>query len=130
MLALSPTVISDTWKLGVAKKEIFFNGKTKDQITFAVQGPVGIRKGHADVTAVNSYTYSEDANGDVTANPVSSTERVNLASGKRQTDLVMGYSVSVNNTTYAGINFAKQFNVGGVAGLTGNAVGVMVRSVF
>jgi len=130
MLALSPTVISDTWKLGVAKKEIFFSGKTKDQVTFAVQGPVGIRKGHADVTAVNSYTYSEDANGDVTANPVSSTERVNLANSKRQTDLVMGYSVSVNNTTYAGINIAKQFNVGGVAGLTGNAVGVMIRSVF
>ena len=130
MLSLSPTVISDTWKLGLAKKEIFFSGKTKDQVTFAVQGPVGIRKGYADVTAINSYTYSEDTSGDVTANPVSSTERINLASGRRQTDLVLGYSVSVGNATYAGINYAKQFNVGGVVGQTGNAVGVMVRSVF
>lgn len=130
MLSLSPTVISDTWKLGIAKKEIFFSGKTRDQFTFAVQGPVGIRKGYADVTAINSYTYSEDASGDVTASPVANTERVNLATGRRQTDLVLGYSVSIGNATYAGINYAKQFNVGGVAGQTGSAVGVMVRSVF
>jgi hypothetical protein len=129
MLALSPTVISDTWKVGLAKKDIFFSGKTKDQVTFAVQGPVGVRKGYADVTAVTGYTYS-GSEDDVTANPVITTERVNLASGKRQTDLVLGYNVSVGNTTYAGINFAKQFNVGGVSGQTGTAVGVMVRSVF
>jgi hypothetical protein len=129
MLALSPTVISDTWKVGLAKKDIFFSGKTKDQVTFAVQGPVGVRKGYADVTAVTGYTYS-GTEDDVTANPITSTERVNLASGKRQTDLVLGYNVSVGNTTYAGINFAKQFNVGGVSGQTGTAVGVMVRSVF
>lgn len=129
MLALSPTIISDTWKVGLAKKDIFFSGKTKDQVTFAVQGPVGVRKGYADVTAITGYTYSGDEE-DVTANPITSKERVNLASGKRQTDLVLGYNVSVGNTTYAGINFAKQFNVGGVSGQTGTAVGVMVRSVF
>jgi hypothetical protein len=129
MLALSPTVISDTWKVGLAKKDIFFSGTTKDQVTFAVQGPVGVRKGYADVTAVTGYTYS-GADEDVSANPVTSTERVNLASGKRQTDLVLGYTVNVGNTTYAGINFARQFNVGGVSGQTGTAVGVMVRSVF
>lgn len=128
MLALSPSVISDTWKVGLAKKDIFFSGKTKDQVTFAVQGPVGVRKGYADVTAVTNYTYSGDE--DVTANPTITTERVNLASGKRQTDLVLGYTVNTGNTTYAGINFARQFNVGGVSGQTGTAVGVMVRSVF
>lgn len=129
MLALSPTVISDTWKVGLAKKDIFFSGKTKDQVTFAVQGPVSVRKGYADVTAVTGYSYSGEGE-DVTANPVSSSERINLASGKRQTDLVLGYSVSLGHTTYAGINFAKLFNVGGLSGQTGTAVGVMVRSVF
>jgi hypothetical protein len=129
MLALSSTIISDTWKVGLAKKDIFFSGKTKDQVTFAVQGPVSVRRGYADVTAVTGYTYS-GADDNVTASPTSTTERVNLANNTRQTDLVLGYNVSVGNTTYAGINFARQFNVGGMSGQTGNAVGVMVRSVF
>lgn len=127
-LAVAPTLVSDTWKLGLAKKDIFFSGKTRDQFTVALHGPVAIRRGYADVSAINGYTYSGEEDN-VSATPTTATERVNLASGKRQTDLIVGYSVSVNNTTYAGINFAKQFNIGG-SGQTGNAVGVMVRSVF
>lgn len=129
LLALSPTIVSDTWKLGFAKKNVFFTGKTRDQLTFAVQAPVGVRKGYADVTGVTGYTYS-GSDDDVSATPVITTERVNLASGKRQTDLVLGYSVSVGNSTYAGINIARQFNVSGQAGQTGTALGLMVRSVF
>ena len=128
-LAVSPTLVSDTWKVGLSKKDIFFSGKTQDQFTVALHGPVAIRRGYADVSAINGYTYSGEEDN-VSATPTTATERVNLASGKRQTDLIVGYSVSVNNTTYAGINFAKQFNIGGIAGQTGNAVGVMVRSVF
>lgn len=130
MLAVSPTMISDTWKIGFAKKDIFFSGKTQDQLTFAVHGPVAIRKGYADVTAVNSYTYTDNTDGTATANPVSNTERVNLASGMRQTDLILGYSVNIGTSTYAGVSIAKQFNVGGIAGQTSNAVGAVVRSVF
>ena len=130
LLSVAPLLVSDTWKLGVARKEIFFSGKTKDQLSVAIHGPVAVRKGHADVTAVTGYTYTIDPAGTTTANPTTTTERVNLASGLRQTDLVVGYSVSVGNTTYAGVSVAKQFNVGGIAGQTGNAVGVVVRSLF
>lgn len=128
-LAVGPKLISNTWKLGIAKKEIFFTGKSKDQLTLSVHGPVTIRRGYADVTAVTGYNYngSEDA---VVATPIMSTERVNLAQGQRQTDMILGYSVSINNRAYAGINVARQFNVGGVSGQTGNAVGVMIRNVF
>jgi hypothetical protein len=129
MLALSPTIISDTWKLGIAKKEIFFSGSTQDQLTLAVHGPVAVRRGSADVTAVTGYTYS-GAEDDVTANPIISKQRVNLAAGQRQQDLILSYSVSVSNKTYAGISVAKQFNVGGIGGQTGSAFGLMVRSVF
>ena len=129
LISLSPTMVSDTWKLGFAKKDIFFSGKTRDQLTLAVQAPVSVRKGHADVTGVTGYTYS-GADDDVSATPVITTERVNLASGRRQTDLVLGYNVSVGNKTYAGINIARQFNVSGQAGQTGTALGFMVRSVF
>ena len=129
LLKLSSTVISDTWRLGVAKKEIFYTGKTTDQLTFAVQGPVSVRKGYADVTGVTSYTYS-GTEDDVSATPVISTERLNLAGGVRQTDLVLGYSVNVANKTQIGFNIARQFNVSGQQGVTGTAVGVMVRSSF
>lgn len=129
MLAVSPRLISDTWKLGLAKKELFFSGRTKDQLTLAIHGPVSIRRGHADVTAVTGYSYS-GSEDEVTANPITTTERVNLANGRRQSDLILGYSVSISNHTYAGINVARQFNIGGISGQNGSAVGVMVRSVF
>jgi hypothetical protein len=129
LLKLSSTVISDTWRLGVAKKEIFYSGKTTDQLTFAVQGPVSVRKGHADVTGVTGYTYS-GTEDDVSATPVISTERLNLAGGVRQTDLVLGYSVNVANKTQMGFNIARQFNVSGNQGVTGTAVGMMMRSSF
>lgn len=128
LLTLSPTLVSDTWKIGFTKKEIFFTGKAKDQLTVALHGPVNVRRGHADVTAVTGYTYSgEDDN--VTAAPVITAERVNLASGRRQTDMILGYSVSVGNNTYAGVSVARQFNIGGT-GYSANAVGLVVRSLF
>lgn len=129
LLSLSPTIVSDSWKLGVARSEVFFTGKTKDQFTVALQGPVSIRKGHADVTAVTGYTYSGDE-FDVTATPVTSTERVNLATGTRPMDLVMGYIVSTSNMSMVGVNVARQFNIGGQPGATGNAVNIMARVMF
>ena len=129
MIQVSPTVISDTWKLGVAKKEVFFNGKTKDQFTFAVQGPASIRKGYAQVTAITGYTYS-GAEDDVTASPVTNSERVNLANGTRQMDLVAGYSISTGPFNFAGVSIAKQFNVNGQPGKDGYAVNVMTRWAF
>lgn len=128
LLAVSPTLISDTWKLGVAKKNVFFSGKNTDRVTVALQGPVAIRKGHADVTAITGYTYSGEGD-DVSANPVTATERVNLANGRQQMDMVLGYSVNVGSNTFAGINIAKQFNIGNTT-QTGTAVGLMIRSVF
>jgi hypothetical protein len=129
MLSLSPTIVSDSWKLGIAKRELFFKGKTTDQLTFAVQGPVSIRKGYADVTAVTGYTYS-GAEDDVSASPVSSTERVNLANGTRQMDLVMGYSVSTGQSSFTGVNVAKQFNQNGQPGVNGYAVSLVHRMAF
>lgn len=129
LLALSSTVISDTWKLGLAKKEIFFSGKTTDQFTLALQGPVSVRKGYADVSGVTGYTYS-GSDEDVTATPVMGTERINLAKGQRQTDLVMGYSINIGNSATAGVNLARQFNVNGQAGANATALGMMVRAVF
>lgn len=129
LLNLSSTVISDTWKLGLSRKEIFFAGKTTDQFTVALQGPVGVRRGHADITGVNGYTYS-GAEEDVTATPVLGSERINLAKGQRQTDLVMGYSVNIGNATTAGINVARQFNVHGQLGVDATTLGLMFRTAF
>jgi hypothetical protein len=125
-LAVAPTLISDTWKLGLAKKDIFFSGKTQDQFTVALHGPVAIRRGYADVSAVTGYTYSGEEDN-VTATPITSTERVNLASGRRETNLILGYSVQVQNQTYVGFAVGRQFNANGV---NGNTVAFTARSVF
>ena len=127
MIALSPTLVSDTWKLGIAKNNIFFSGKTNDKLSLSVQGPVAVRRGHADVTAVTGYNYTTDAEDNTFATPMSSTERVNLASGKRETNLILGYNVQVQNQTYVGFAVGRQFNANGV---NANTVAFTARSVF
>jgi subtilisin family serine protease len=127
MIALSPTLVSDTWKLGIAKNNIFFNGKTNDKLSLSVQGPVAVRKGYADVTAVTGYNYTTDAEENTTATPITSTERMNLASGRRETNLILGYTVQVQNQTYVGFAVGRQFNANGV---NGNTVAFTARSVF
>ena len=127
MIALSPTLVSDTWKLGIAKNNIFFSGKTNDKLSLSVQGPVAVRRGHADVTAVTGYNYTTDTEDNTSATPISSTERVNLALGKRETNLILGYNVQVQNQTYVGFAVGRQFNANGV---NANTVAFTVRSVF
>lgn len=127
MIALSPTLVSDTWKLGIAKNNIFFSGKTNDKLSLSVQGPVAVRRGHADVTAVTGYNYTTDTEDNTSATPISSTERVNLASGKRETNLILGYNVQVQNQTYVGFAVGRQFNANGV---NANTVAFTARSVF
>jgi hypothetical protein len=130
MVQLGSTVISDSWKLGVAQSNIFFGGKTKDTLSLAVATPVAVRRGHANVTGVTGYTYTDNADGTTDANPVIQTERVSLAPNIREMDLVLGYTVAVKNTTSIGVNIVRQFNAGGQAGAQGTGVSIMARSVF
>jgi len=128
MIALSPTLVSDTWKLGIAKNNIFFSGKTNDKLSLSVQGPVAVRRGHADVTAITGYNYSTDAEDNTTATPISSSERMNLASGRRETNLILGYNVQVQNQTYVGFAVGRQFN--NTNGVNANTVAFTTKSVF
>lgn len=130
MVQLGSTVIADSWKLGVAQSNILFEGKTRDTLSFAVATPVAVRKGHANVTGVTGYTYTDNADGTTDANPITQTERVSLAPKTREMNLVLGYTVAVRNTTSVGVNMVKQFNAGGQAGVQGYGVSVMARSVF
>lgn len=130
MVQLGSTVMADSWKLGVAQSNILFEGKTKDTLSLAVATPVAVRRGHANVTGVTGYTYTDNADGTTDANPVMQTERVSLAPKVREMNLVLGYTVAVRNTTSVGVNMVKQFNAGGQAGVSGYGVSVMARSVF
>lgn len=129
LLAVSPTLLSDTWKLGIAWKDLLFNGKVQDEVSLALHGPVAVRHGSMKVSAVTGYTYS-GAEDNVTATPVVTSQKINLAQGQRQQDLMLGYSVSLGNHTRMGISVGRQFNVGGISGQTGTAAALMVRSVF
>ena len=130
MVQLGSNVIADSWKLGVAQSNILFEGKTRDTLSFAVATPVAVRKGHANVTGVTGYSYTDNPDGTTTANPITQTERVSLAPKVREMDLVLGYNVAIRNTTSVGVNVVKQFNAGGQAGVQGYGVSVMARSVF
>jgi subtilisin family serine protease len=130
MVQVGSTLISDSWKLGIAQDAILFDGKTKDTLSLAVAQPVAVRSGFANVSGVTGYNYSDNGDGTTSANPISQTERVSLAPKIRETDLVLGYNIAYSNTTNVGINIVRQFNAGGNPGLNGNGVAIMARSVF
>ena len=130
MVQLGSNVIADSWKLGVTQSNLMFAGKTKDTLSLAVATPVAVRKGYATVTGVTGYTYTDNADGTTDANPVMQTERVSLAPKAREMNLVLGYTVTQNNTSSIGVNVVRQFNTGGQAGVQSTGVSIMARSVF
>ena len=130
MIQLGSNVIADSWKLGIAQNNLMFSGKTKDTLSLAVATPVAVRRGYATVTGVTGYTYTDNADGTTDANPVMQTERVSLAPKAREMNLVLGYTVTQNNTSSIGVNVVRQFNAGGQAGVQGTGVSIMARSVF
>lgn len=131
MIALDQAIVSDSWKVGVAQECMLIDsGKLKDTVTFAVAQPVQVRSGHANVTGVTGYSYTDNGDGTSAANPITQSQRVSLAPQIREIDLVLGYNVSYSNTTSVGINYVRQFNVAGQAGVQSNGVALMARSVF
>ena len=130
MVQLGSNVIADSWKLGVTQSNLMFAGKTKDTLSLAVATPVAVRKGYATVTGVTGYTYTDNADGTTDANPITQSERVSLAPKAREMNLVLGYTVTQNNTSSIGVNVVRQFNAGGQAGVQGTGVSIMARSVF
>lgn len=130
LLSLSPSLTSDTWKLGLAKNEILFAGRVKDKLTLTAHAPVAVRRGYMNVSAVTDYTYTGVEEDVLAANPVVTSERINLATSRRQLDVVLGYAVNVRGTTYTGISVARQHNMAGIAGQNGYAIGATFYSAF
>lgn len=130
MIQLGSNVIADSWKLGVTQSNLMFSGKTKDTLSLAVATPVAVRKGYATVTGVTGYTYTDNEDGTTDANPITQAERVSLAPKAREMNLVLGYTVTQNNSSSIGVNVVRQFNTGGQAGVQSTGVSIMARSVF
>ncbi len=121
MIRLNNRIVSETWKIGLAKSNVFQN---KDSLSLTVASPVTVRNGSAQVTAVTGYEFTDNGDG-ADAKAVVSTESVNLRPTTRPMDLVLGYTVVGKGYSRINVNVARQFNVGGVAGNTAYGVGVM-----
>jgi subtilisin family serine protease len=127
MIAVNGTLITDSWKLGVAQSNVF---KQRDKAMLAVSAPVTVRRGSATVTGVTGYTYTEDADGNFTADPVVSSESVNLRPPVQEYNLVLGYTSPVGKNADVGVNLIRQFNAGGVSGASGYAFGLQAVARF
>jgi hypothetical protein len=126
MIQLSNRVSSDTWRLGVAKNNVFQN---KDSVSLSVISPVTVRSGSATVTGVTGYEFTDNGDG-ADARAIVSTESISLRQQVKPVDLVLGYTVIGKGYDRVNVNVARQFNVGGVAGNTANSVGVMAVKSF
>jgi len=126
MIQLNGKIVSETWRLGIAKSNVFQNN---DTVSLAVVSPVSVRRGSAQVTAVTGYEFTETEDG-ADARSIVSTETVNLRPTTRPMDLVLGYNVMGKGYDRVTVNLARQFNVGGVAGNIAYGVGVMAIKSF
>lgn len=121
MVQLSDRMISDTWKLGVAKSNVF---QQKDTVSLSIVSPVSVRKGSATVTAVTGYEFTDNGDG-ADARSIVSTETVSLRPTTKPMDLVLGYTVMGKGYSRINVNVARQFNVGGIAGNSAYGVGIV-----
>jgi hypothetical protein len=126
MIQLGNRISSDTWRMGVAKNNVFQN---KDSLSFTVVRPVSVRSGSATVTGVTGYEFTDNGDG-ADAHAIVSTETISLRAQTKPIDLVLGYTVSGRGYDRVNVNIAKQFNVGGVAGNSAYGVGVMAVKSF
>jgi hypothetical protein len=126
MIQLGNRISSDTWRMGVAKNNVFQN---KDALSLSVVSPVSVRNGSATVTGVTGYEFTDNGDG-ADAKAIVSTETINLRAQVKPMDLVLGYTVIGKGYDRVNVNVARQFNVGGVAGNTANSIGVMAVKSF
>jgi subtilisin family serine protease len=126
MIQLGNRIHSNTWKLGVAKNNVFQN---KDAVSLSVVSPVSVKNGSATVTGVTGYEFTENGDG-ADARAVSSIETITLRPQVKPIDLVLGYTVIGKGYGRVNVNIARQFNVGGVSGNTSNSIGVMAVKSF
>lgn len=127
LIAVNSPIVTDTWKLGVAQRSVF---QQQDRVMLSVSTPATVRRGSATVSGVTGYTYTEEADGNFTANPVSSSERVNLRPPTQEYNLGLGYTMPVTRNGSATVNLIRQFNAGGVSGASGYAFGLNLVAQF
>jgi subtilisin family serine protease len=126
MIQLGNRISSSTWRMGVAKNNVFQN---KDALSLSVISPVSVRNGTATVTGVTGYEFTDNGDG-ADAKAIVSTETISLRAQVKPMDLVLGYTVIGKGYDRVNVNVARQFNVGGVAGNTANSIGVMAVKSF
>lgn len=126
MIQLGNRISSSTWKLGVAKNNVFQN---KDALSLSIVSPVSVRNGSATVTGVTGYEFTDNGDG-ADARAIVSSETINLRAQVKPMDLVLGYTVIGRGYDRVNVNVARQFNVGGIAGNNGNSIGVMAVKSF
>jgi hypothetical protein len=126
MIQLGNRISSQTWKLGVAKNNVF---QDKDAVSLSVVSPVSVRNGTATVTGVTGYEFTDNGDG-ADAKAIVSTETISLRAQVKPMDLVLGYTVIGKGYDRVNVNVARQFNVGGIAGNTANSIGVMAVKSF
>lgn len=128
MIQLNGRLVTDTWKLGLARTNFLVK---EDRAQLALSAPVSVRSGSARVSAVTGYDYSaEDANGDVYATPITETENVGLKPQTREYNIALGYAAPVSKTSNVTFNAVQQFNVNGEAGVKGHMVGITYQNRF
>ena len=126
MIQLGNRILSSTWKLGVAKNNVFQN---KDALSLSVVSPVSVRNGSATVSGVTGYEFTDNGDG-ADARAIVSTETISLRAQVKPMDLVLGYTLIGKGLDRLNVNVARQFNVGGVSGNTANSIGVMAVKSF
>lgn len=112
LVRVSDRVSTSSWRLGLEFSEL----NVGDRINVSIAQPVSIRQGHADVTAVTGYSYTDLPDGTVEASPIVERQRVNLRNQINEYNLAVNYVRAWSRNAYATANIIQRFNAGGQPG--------------
>lgn len=116
MFAVDRSIVSQSWRLGMRYHDV----------TATVGIPVSVKSGQVQITGVTGYNYRDLEDGSTVADPVVSTETVNLKLPVQEYNLAFGYRQRWSQSGFISYNLVHRFNAGGIAGSQTTFAGVQL----
>lgn len=106
MFAFDQALTTQTWRVGGVQRGIW---SEQDRLQITAGTPVGVRRGHVQVTGVVGYDYEDIGNDEVIARPIVQSELVSLRQ-QHDYNLTLSYVNNLSEKTRLAISAVHQYN--------------------
>jgi hypothetical protein len=105
LIQTDPVLQSQSWRVGLRYRGWLSD---KDSVHVNLAEPVHVTRGSVKISAVTDYNHAMDADGNVIAMPIVSTETVDLAKIKTQRVMALSYQQEITNRSKFNLSMTLQ----------------------